>query len=69
VLVVPVRAGSGMRVRLLEAFARAMPSVTTTIGMEGIAARHDEELLVGDTPETFAAAVVRLLHDPGLQEN
>jgi polysaccharide biosynthesis protein PslH len=68
VLVVPVRAGSGMRVRLLEAFARAMPSVTTTIGMEGIAARHDEELLVGDTPEAFAAAVVRLLHDPGLQE-
>jgi polysaccharide biosynthesis protein PslH len=67
-LVVPVRAGSGMRVRLLEAFARAMPSVTTTMGMEGIAAHHEQELLIGDTPETFAAETLRLLRDPALQE-
>jgi polysaccharide biosynthesis protein PslH len=67
-MVVPVRAGSGMRVRLLEAFACAMPAVTTTIGMEGIAARHNEELLIGDTPEAFADETLRLLRDPALQE-
>jgi glycosyltransferase involved in cell wall biosynthesis len=67
-MVVPVRAGSGMRVRLLEAFARAMPTVTTTVGMEGIEATPGQELLVGDTPETFAAETVRLLQDTDLQE-
>lgn len=67
-MVVPVRAGSGMRVRLLEAFARAMPAVTTTIGLEGIHATHDEHILVADEVDTFAAETLRLLHDPVLQE-
>ena len=66
-MVVPVRAGSGMRVRLLEAFARAMPAVTTTIGLEGIEATHEEHVLVADSAEAFAAATVRLLRDEGLQ--
>lgn len=67
-MVVPVRAGSGMRVRLLEAFARAMPTVTTTVGMEGIEATHGRELLVADTPQAFAAETVRLLQDTDLQD-
>ena len=67
-VVVPVRAGGGMRVRILEAFARAMPVVTTTVGLEGIDARLDDEVLVADTPQTFASAVVRLLTDARLQE-
>lgn len=66
-MVVPVRAGSGMRVRLLEAFARAMPAVTTTIGLEGIVAEHDKDVLVADTASDFAAAAVRLLQDKDLQ--
>jgi polysaccharide biosynthesis protein PslH len=67
-MVVPVRAGSGMRVRLLEAFARAMPAVTTTIGLEGIEATHEREVLVADTSTDFAAQTVRLLNDPALQQ-
>jgi glycosyltransferase involved in cell wall biosynthesis len=67
-MVVPVRAGSGMRVRLLEAFARAMPAVTTTIGLEGIIAEADKEILLADDPQSFAAATVKLLNDPDLQE-
>lgn len=67
-MVVPVRAGSGMRVRLLEAFARAMPAVTTTIGLEGIEANHEEHVLVADTASDFAAETVRLLQDEALQE-
>lgn len=67
-MVVPVRAGSGMRVRLLEAFARAMPTVTTTIGLEGIIAEADKEILLADDPQSFAAATVQLLNDPELQE-
>jgi len=68
VMVIPVRAGGGMRVRILEAFARAMPVVTTTVGLEGIDARPGEDVLVADTPAAFEAAVVQLLRDPQLQQ-
>jgi glycosyltransferase involved in cell wall biosynthesis len=67
-IVVPVRTAGGMRVRILEAFARGMPVVTTTIGLEGIDAAPGEEVLVEDDPQSFANAVVRLLKDPELQE-
>jgi len=66
-MVIPVRAGSGMRVRILEALALAMPIVTTTVGLEGIDARNGEEVLVSDTPDDFAAAVIRLMGDADLQ--
>ena len=66
-MVVPVRAGSGMRVRILEAFARAMPVVTTTIGLEGIDAQAGEDVLIEDTPSMFSSAVVSLLKDITLQ--
>lgn len=61
IMVVPVRAGGGMRVRILEAFARGMPLVTTTVGLEGIDAEDGREVLVRDTPAQFAEAVVKLL--------
>jgi glycosyltransferase involved in cell wall biosynthesis len=66
-MVVPVRAGSGMRVRILEAFARAMPVVTTTVGLEGIEASIGEDVLVQDTSAGFASAIVQLLEDESLQ--
>jgi len=65
-MVVPVRAGSGMRVRILEALARGIPVVTTTTGVEGIDAIAGEHLLVADEPNEFANAIVRLLRDPQL---
>lgn len=67
-LVIPVRAGSGMRVRILEALAEGMPIVTTTIGLEGIEAVPGEDLLVADTPTDFAEAVLNLLQNTALQE-
>lgn len=67
-MVVPVRAGSGMRVRILEALARGIPVVTTTTGVEGIAAINGEHLLVADEPTAFADAVVRLLKNRKLGE-
>lgn len=66
-MVIPVRAGGGMRVRILEAFARAMPVVTTTIGLEGIQAQPGKDVLVADTSSDFADAVVNLLRDKTLQ--
>lgn len=68
-MVVPVRAGGGMRVRILEAFSRAMPVVTTTVGLEGIEAQPDKDVFVEDSPTGFADAVVRLLNDDELRVN
>jgi glycosyltransferase involved in cell wall biosynthesis len=67
-MVVPVRAGGGIRVRILEAFAYAMPVVTTTIGLEGINAELDKDVLVADTATDFANRVCELLEDVPLQE-
>jgi glycosyltransferase involved in cell wall biosynthesis len=67
-MVVPVRAGGGMRVRILEALAFGMPVVTTTVGLEGIAARPGVEVLVADTPQDFAQAVLDLMANPILQQ-
>lgn len=66
-MVVPVRAGGGMRVRILEAFAYAMPVVTTTIGLEGIHAELEKDVLVADTAADFADRVIELLEDASLQ--
>jgi glycosyltransferase involved in cell wall biosynthesis len=58
--VVPIRIGGGTRLKIYEAMAMAKPIVSTTIGAEGLPVRHERELLLADTPESFAAAVVRL---------
>ena len=66
VLVVPMRAGSGMRVKILDAMARGLPVVSTTVGCEGIGVVPGEHLLVADTPQAFAEAVIRVLDDDAL---
>lgn len=68
VVVVPIQAGSGMRVKILEAFLWAKPVVTTSLGIEGIAARNHEHVRIADTPEGFAAHTVELLRDRLLAE-
>jgi len=65
-MVVPLRSGSGMRVKILDALARGMPTVSTTIGCEGIDATSGRDLLIADTPAAFADAVVRVLMDDRL---
>jgi glycosyltransferase involved in cell wall biosynthesis len=66
VMVVPLRAGGGMRVKILDAFARGIPVVSTSIGCEGIAATPGEEILVADDPADFAGAVVEVMRDKQL---
>jgi glycosyltransferase involved in cell wall biosynthesis len=61
VAVIPLLAGSGMRIKLLELLAWGMPTVSTSIGAEGIAIENYKEGILADDPESFAAAVVYLL--------
>lgn len=62
--IVPLRAGGGMRVKILDAWARGLPMVTTTLGCEGIEVVPNENLMIADSPQAFATAVSRLLNDP-----
>jgi glycosyltransferase involved in cell wall biosynthesis len=66
VFIVPLRAGGGMRVKILNALAQGLPVVSTSLGAEGIAVRNGEHILLADQPADFAAAVVSLLEDPAL---
>jgi len=66
VMIVPLRAGGGMRVKILNALSQELPLVSTTIGAEGIALEDGVHALIADTPAEFAAAVLRLLEDRSL---
>ena len=64
--VVPLRIGGGTRLKIFEAMAMEKAIVSTTVGAEGLPVVHGEELLIADTPDTFAAAVVDLLMNASL---
>lgn len=64
--VVPLHAGGGMRVKILDAWLWGLPIVSTPIGAEGINLRDGENILLAGDPEAFAAAVLRGLADPAL---
>lgn len=66
-VIVPLQAGSGVRVKILEAMARGVPVVSTTIGAEGLALVAGEHLLIADTPAEFAASIQRLAGDLALR--
>jgi GT2 family glycosyltransferase/glycosyltransferase involved in cell wall biosynthesis len=60
----PILSGSGVRVKLLEAFAAGIPCVSTRIGAEGLTKQDGEFCALADSPEEFADAVLRLMADP-----
>lgn len=66
VLVVPLRIGGGTRLKIYEGMSMGRPTVSTTIGAEGLPVRDGEEILIGDTPASFAAAVATCLADPSV---
>jgi sugar transferase (PEP-CTERM/EpsH1 system associated) len=63
VYVIPLRVGGGTRFKALEAMSSAKPIVSTSLGVEGIAVRSGQELLLADTPEETTRAVLDLLAD------
>jgi glycosyltransferase involved in cell wall biosynthesis len=66
VFIVPLQAGGGMRVKILDAWCWGLPVVSTRVGAEGIRVRDGENVLLADTARAFAEAVVRVLREPGL---
>jgi glycosyltransferase involved in cell wall biosynthesis len=68
VAVVPLRIGSGTRLKILESFAHRVPVVSTTLGADGLDVRDGVHLLLADTAEAFAAACQRLMVDRDLRK-
>ncbi|HTC78894.1 MAG TPA: glycosyltransferase, partial [Terriglobales bacterium] len=64
VFVCPILSGSGVRVKLLEAFAAGIPAVATRLGAEGLATEDGKLCALADDPAGFADRVVSLMHDP-----
>jgi glycosyltransferase involved in cell wall biosynthesis len=69
VVVVPLRIGGGTRLKIFEAMAMGKAVVSTSIGAEGLNLVHGRELLIADTPESFAASITGLLRDSELRRN
>lgn len=66
VVVIPLLAGGGMRVKILNALAEGIPIVSTALGCEGIQVTPGKDILIGNAPEEFAAEVLRVLDNPAL---
>ncbi len=69
VFVAPLRAGSGIQTKNLEAMAMQTPVVTTSIGAMGLEAEQEKEVIISDTPESFAEKVIGLIENPSRRES
>jgi glycosyltransferase involved in cell wall biosynthesis len=67
VVVAPIWAGSGTRIKILEAFSFGLPVVSTSLGAEGLGTVDGQHLLIADTPSSFAQKIVSLLGDEALR--
>jgi glycosyltransferase involved in cell wall biosynthesis len=67
VVVAPLRFGSGVKTKVLEAMAAAVPVVGTRFANEGADAAPGVEMIVADEPAAFAEAIVTLLRDDALR--
>ncbi|HEX5720825.1 MAG TPA: glycosyltransferase, partial [Thermoanaerobaculia bacterium] len=68
ILAVPLRIGSGVRMKVLEAWARGVPVVGTSAAVSGLEVEDGREALVADDPAAFARAVARLRSEAGLAQ-
>ncbi len=57
-MVVPLKSGGGMRIKIIEGMAAGKAIVSTSIGAEGINCRHNEHILLADTPEEMADSII-----------
>jgi sugar transferase (PEP-CTERM/EpsH1 system associated) len=68
IFVAPMQIGTGLQNKLLEAMAMRMPCITSTLANNAVGALPGESILIGNTPEDYAAHILRLLDDPAERE-
>jgi glycosyltransferase involved in cell wall biosynthesis len=67
-MVVPLKVGGGTRLKILEAFSKHIPVISTSLGAYGINAKHGQHLLLADEPASFAEQCLRLIRDRNMAE-
>jgi glycosyltransferase involved in cell wall biosynthesis len=67
VSVIPLRVGSGTRLKAFEAMALGRPVISTPLGVEGLSVRAEEHVVLAESGPEFAAAILRLLGDGELR--
>lgn len=67
ILVVPLLSGSGIRIKIIEGMSYGKAIVSTTIGAMGINLNANEDIVISDTPEDFADAMIQLHEDKDLR--
>lgn len=68
IAIVPLRAGGGTRIKILEAFSYKCPVVSTSVGAEGLEVIAEKELLIADDKEIFASKIVALMQNQQLRK-
>ncbi len=63
VYIAPLRFGSGMKVKVLEGLYRGVPTVSTSVGAEGLKVEDNKHIMIANEPDTFAGKCIRLLED------
>ena len=69
VMVVPIRIGSGTRLKILDAMAMGKAIVSTSVGCEGINVNNGKNILIADDPEDFANKTIELLRNQDMRVN
>lgn len=69
VVVVPIRIGSGTRLKILDAMAMGKAIVSTTIGCEGLNVTDRQNILIADHPKSFADNTIELLKNTDMRRN
>jgi glycosyltransferase involved in cell wall biosynthesis len=67
-MIVPLRIGSGTRLKILDAMAMGKAIVSTSVGCEGLDVSDGKNILIADTPEEFATKTIDLLRDPEMRK-
>ena len=68
IMIVPIQAGSGIRIKSLEAMALGVPVVSTSIGAQGLTVESGTQMLIADDPEGFADGIIQLLLNPAASQ-
>jgi len=66
VFIAPLRFGSGMKVKVISAMSRGIPTVTTTVGIEGISAEHRKHFMLSNTDDEIVNNIIELIKDKDL---
>lgn len=69
ILIVPIRIGSGMRLKIIDAVSYCIPFITTTIGVEGLNFENNIDCIIADSPSEFAKGIHYLSENPTKQQD